>query len=89
MADALRPEMNRTAQVEGGDNARRALFTAMAGIFASSQARGQAQAGPQAPVDRVRRDNLYYLVTELPLASLQHSTPRLFSAATRGGLTGS
>ena len=84
MADALRPEMNRTAQVEGGDNARRALFTAMAGIFASSQARGQAQAGPQAPVDRVRRDNLYYLVNRASFGF----TPALYAEAVQRGYEG-
>jgi len=84
MEAVLRSDLNRTAQGKGGGNARRALFTAMAGIFASSQAKGQVQVGPQTPVDRVRRDNLYYLVNRASFGF----TPALYSEAVQRGYEG-
>jgi len=81
---SLEPESARHEDLKDGAVGRRALFTGLAAAFASSRARAQGPLPPQVEAERVRRDDLYYLVNR---GSFGY-TPELYAEAVNRGYAG-
>ncbi len=80
----LESEAGCTDRVADESLGRRALFAGLATAFASSRAAAQGPLPPQTAVDRVRRDDLYYLVNR---GSFGY-TPALYGEAQTRGYAG-